>query len=219
MKVKLSHSLEDLVGLFFMSFWIRGGNGEVIHVDDEPYFNDHVLEEVIHKVLECGREVVKAKEHDHGFKKSFVSDEDCFPLMAILDTDVIVSPMNIEFRKVMSIFQLVHEVRDKRERVDIMGGVFIEVAIVLAGMKFAVFLLYKEEERHLRRIGGVYLFCCYVFFQEVLGCFHFIWRELVDFAYLRHKRFIQVDFMIIWSGRKDMVDCFFREDLGKDSIF
>ena len=35
MEIKLSHLLEDMTGSFFMSFGVRGGNKEVVHVNDE----------------------------------------------------------------------------------------------------------------------------------------------------------------------------------------
>ena len=47
---------------------IRGEYKEVVHVDDEPSFNDHVSEGVIHEALECGRGVVETKEHNGGFE-------------------------------------------------------------------------------------------------------------------------------------------------------
>ena len=44
MKVKFSHPLEDMMGSLFMSLWVGGGDEEVIHVDDEPSFGNHVPE-------------------------------------------------------------------------------------------------------------------------------------------------------------------------------
>ena len=41
----------------------------------------------------------------------------------------------------------------------------------------------------------------------------------IDFAYFRHKGFVKIDFMIIGSGRGDMVGCFLKEDLSEVSIF
>ena len=81
-----------------------------------------------------------------------MGDEGRFPLVAILDMDVVISPMNIEFGEVVSVFQLVHEVRDERKGVGVTDGVFIEVSVVLAGVEFSVFL-FDEEERG--RLGGV----------------------------------------------------------------
>ena len=65
MEVKLGHLLEDTVGLLSMGIGVRGGNEEIVHVDDELSFCDHVLEGVVHKSLEYGRGVTEAKEHDH----------------------------------------------------------------------------------------------------------------------------------------------------------
>ena len=75
---------------------IRGEYKEVIHVDDKPSFSDHILEGVIHEVLEYGKGVIETKEHDSGFKQSLMGDEGCLPLMPILDADIIVSPSDIK---------------------------------------------------------------------------------------------------------------------------
>ena len=125
MKVELSHPLENVAGLFSMSFWIRGGNEEVIHIDDEPSFSDHVSEQVVHESLECGRGVAEAEKHDHWFKEFLVRDESSLLLMAIFDTDVVVTPMNIKLGKVVSIFQLVHEVGDEGKGVCVSDSMFI----------------------------------------------------------------------------------------------
>ena len=153
MEVKLGHPLEDVAGSFGMGCGVRGGNEEVIHIDNQPSFSDHVSERVIHESLECGGGVAKTKEHNGQFKESFVGDKGCFPLVTIFDTDVVISLVNIEFGEVVSVFQLVHEVRDEREGVGVMGSVFVEVAVVLAGAEFSVFLLDKEERGCLGGVG------------------------------------------------------------------
>ena len=153
MKVKLGHALEDMAGSLSVGFGVRRGDEKVIHVNDESSLSDHVLEGVIHEALECSRGVAKAKEHDSGFKGSFVGDEGSLPLVTIFDADIVVPPMNIKLGEVASVFQLVHEVRDEREGVGVAGGVFIEVAVVLAGVEFTVFLLDKEERGCLEEVG------------------------------------------------------------------
>ena len=110
MEVEFSHSLKDMAGSFSMGLWIWGGNEKVVHVDDEPSFSDHVSEGVVYESLECSGGVAKAEEHDGGFKESFVHDEGRFPLMTILDADIVVSPTNVKLSVVVSVFQLVHEV-------------------------------------------------------------------------------------------------------------
>ena len=101
------------------------GNKEVVHIDNELFFSNHILEGVVHGLLESSRRVVEAEEHDCQFKEPFVSDEGYFPLMAVFDLDVVVAPLNVKLDEVMSIFQLVHKVRDKREGVCISGGILI----------------------------------------------------------------------------------------------
>ena len=82
-----------------------------------------------------------------------MSDECCFPLVAVFDADVVVSPVNVEFGEVASVFQLVHEVGDKGKGVGVTGGVFVEVMVVLAGAEFSILLFDKEERGCLREIG------------------------------------------------------------------
>ena len=65
MKIQLSHSLEDVMSSFDMSFEVRGGNKKVIYVDNKPSFSNCVTELVVHELLECDRGVAKAKEHDY----------------------------------------------------------------------------------------------------------------------------------------------------------
>ena len=153
MKVEFSHALEDSTGLFFVGFRIWRGDKKVIHVDDEPSFSDHILERIVHEPLEHSGGVAQTEEHNCGFKESFVSDEGHLPLVAILYANVVVSQTNVKLGEMMSIFQLVHEVGDEGKRVGIMGGVFVEVAVVLAGAEFSVSLFDKEEGRCLGGVG------------------------------------------------------------------
>ena len=81
-----------------------------------------------------------------------MSDESHLPLVTVFDTDIIVPPTNVELDEVVSVFQLIYKVRDERERIGIMSGMFIEVLVVLAGMEFSILLFDKEERRGL---GGV----------------------------------------------------------------
>ena len=113
MEVKVCYPLENTASLFGVSCGVGGGDEEVIHIDDKPSFSDHVSERVVHELLECGGGVAKTKEHDCGFEKSFVGDEGSLPLVAVLDSKIVVPPTNIELGEVASIFQLVHKVGDE----------------------------------------------------------------------------------------------------------
>ena len=128
-----------------MGFGVRGGDKKVIHIDNKPSFSHHIAEQVIHEVFECYRGIAKAKEHDSWFRESFVCDKGCLPLVTIFDTNIVVPPMNIKFCEVMGIFQLIDEIRDKREGVYIACGTFIKISVVLAGVEFPILFLDKEE--------------------------------------------------------------------------
>ena len=86
-----------------------------------------------------------------------MGDEGSFPLVAILDVNVVVSPVNIELGEVVSVFQLVHKVRDEREGISVMGGMFVKVSIVLTRTEFAILLLDKEERGCLWGVGRMNL--------------------------------------------------------------
>ena len=124
---------------------VGGVDEEVIHIDDEPSFGDHVVEGIVHESLEGGRGVGKAEEHHGGFEESFMSDEGRFPLVTILDSYIVVSPPNVKLGEHFGVLQLVHEVRDEGKGVGVANGVFIDIAVVLAGAKSTI-LLFDEKE-------------------------------------------------------------------------
>ena len=75
---------------------IWGVNEEVIHVNDEPAFGDHVSERVIHEMLQGSRGIGESEKHDGGFKQSFMGDEGGLPLVTILDSYVVVPPADVK---------------------------------------------------------------------------------------------------------------------------
>ena len=75
---------------------VGGVDEEIIHVDNEPSFGNHIAEGVVHETLESGGGVGKSKEHHGWFEESFVGDEGCFPLVTILDSYVVVSPPDVK---------------------------------------------------------------------------------------------------------------------------
>ena len=61
---------------------------------------------MVHHGLERCRGIRKTKEHYIQFVQSIFGFEGCFVLVSILDPDVIVSPMYVEFRKDVGVFDL-----------------------------------------------------------------------------------------------------------------
>ena len=128
---------------------------EIIHIDNEPSFSNHIAEGVVHETLESGGGVGKSEEHHGWFKKSFMGNEGCFPLVTVLDSYIVVSPPDVELSEDFSISQLVYEIGDKGEQVGVADGMFIDVVVVLAQAESSVLLFDKEKGGGLGRVGGV----------------------------------------------------------------
>ena len=95
-KVELSHTLQDAFGVFLMEGSVGGVDEEIIHVDYEPSFGNHVAEGVVHESLEGSGGVGEAEEHYGGFEESFVGDEGCLPLMTVFDSYIVILPPYVE---------------------------------------------------------------------------------------------------------------------------
>ena len=52
---------------------------------------------MVYECLKHGRSIEKSEEHDSGFEESHEGDESGFPLVFLLDVDVIISPSNVKF--------------------------------------------------------------------------------------------------------------------------
>ena len=122
-----------------------------------------------------------------------MGDEGHLLLVTIFDVDIVIPPTNVELGEVVSVFQLIYEVRDERKEVGVVGGVFVEVSIILARVEFAILPFDKEEWRHLGGVGRADLSCSQVFFKEVLGCLLFITGKWINFVHLRYEGLIQVE--------------------------
>ena len=86
-----------------------------------------------------------------------MGDEGCLPLVAILDSHVVVSPTNVEFGEDFGISQFVNEIGDEGKGVGITDGMFVDVAVILARVKSSVLLFDKEEGGRLWQVGWVNL--------------------------------------------------------------
>ena len=82
---------------------------------------------------------------------------------------------------------------------------FIQVAVVLARAKAAIFLFDKEECGSLRGVQEVDHSTIKVFLEEICGGLVFIREEGVDFSDLGGERFVKVDLMVIGSRQWNVV--------------
>ena len=142
----------------FSSFGMGGRVGEVneeiIHINDKSSFCDHVAKGVIHEVLESGRGISETEEHHSWFEESFMGDKGGFPLMPVFDLDIIVPPSDIEFGEDFCPLEFINKVRNEWERVCATDRMFVNVVIVLAGLKATILLFDKEERGCLWGVGG-----------------------------------------------------------------
>jgi hypothetical protein len=52
-----------------------------------------------------------------------MSDEGAFPLISILDADIVIAPSNVEYGEDLSSFEFMNEIQDMGKRVGIASGV------------------------------------------------------------------------------------------------
>ena len=76
---------------------VRRIDKEVIHVDNEPSFCNYITKGVIHELSEGGRGIDEAEEHYSWFEESFMSHKSSFPLISVLDLNIVISPLDIKF--------------------------------------------------------------------------------------------------------------------------
>ena len=80
-----------------------------------------------------------------------MGNEGGLPLVAIFDSDIVISPLHVKLGEDLGIFEFVNEVRDQGEGVCISDSMTVKVSIVLAGSEASI-LFFDEEER--RSLGG-----------------------------------------------------------------
>ena len=122
-------------------FVIFSGNDHVIHVDTEPSLCNLFLKNVVHHGLECGRGVGQAEEHNCWLKESFAGFEGSFIFVAFFYTDIVISPVNVEFGEETFLCQIVNEFRNKGKWIFVGNCPFVQISVVLYGVEFAIFLL------------------------------------------------------------------------------
>ena len=130
----LSELLEHMSGVLMMEgYIILGVDSHVVHVDLKPLLWKHICKDMVHKSLEGGGSIAEPKEHDGGFKESHGGNESGLLLIFLSDVNVVIFPTNVKFGEQGGFFHVVDEFRDQGERVGILDGVGVQIAVVLAG--------------------------------------------------------------------------------------
>ena len=94
------------------------GNSYIIHVNANGSTKEFVLsydraKDVVHHCLEGGWGVSEAKEHDSWFIEAVACFEGGFVFVALLDVDIVIPPMDVQFSINVSALQVCDKVRDE----------------------------------------------------------------------------------------------------------
>ncbi len=94
---------------------------DVIQINHNYTFRNEVLEDVIHHHLESGRTVCEAEVHDKGFIEAVVGSEGCLPLVNLLYSDVIETPLNVQLGEVLGPLQFHNKLQNEWKQVLILS--------------------------------------------------------------------------------------------------
>ena len=107
-------------------------------------FHDEVVEQVVHHGLKGRRAVGKSEIHHQWFVESAVCPESSFPFIAFLDSDIVVSPSDIELGEEFGSPETMDQIVYERKWVTILFCDFIESLVVLYEAESAIFLFNKK---------------------------------------------------------------------------
>jgi hypothetical protein len=119
-----------------------GENEDVIEIYDDEKI-DHVLERVVHEVLELCGGIGRAHGHDEPLIGAVLCAESCKPLMAFSDSDVVIAIAKVDFGINRGAMKAVEELVDEGERVAALLCDSIEHAIVDTQAESTIFLFRK----------------------------------------------------------------------------
>ena len=146
-----SESLEYMSSAFMMEgYIILDVDSHIVHVDFKPLLWEHICEDMVHESLEGGGSVTESKEHDGGFKESHGGNEGSFPLILLLDVNVVISPTNVKFGEQGGLLHVIDEFQDEGEWIGISDSVEVQVLVILTWTENSILFGYKEEGRGLR---------------------------------------------------------------------
>ena len=103
------------------------------------------MKDSIHHGLEGGWRVCESKEHHCGFEQSFGGKKRSFPFVSFFDPNVIVSPSDVHCGEQHASAEMVDDLVYQWGYILVFLGPFVQWMVILYWMKFAIFLLDKEE--------------------------------------------------------------------------
>lgn len=125
-----------------------------------------------------------------------MSDEGSLPLVAILDSNIVVPLIDIKLGENLGVLKVVNKIHDQRKGVCVPDSVLVQVLVVLAGSELAV-LVDKEEGGGLQRLGRSDLPRLEMLLDNGFHDFLFIWGKQVDFSNFGLEEVLHVDGVVI----------------------
>lgn len=103
----------------------------VVKVNDKVALINEIGKDGVHKGLKSGRGIAKAEGYDQQFEKAKGAFEGGFPFITLANTDIVISPMDIEFRKIAGTLKFVNKFRNKGQWCSVLDSDDIESTIIL----------------------------------------------------------------------------------------
>ena len=100
---------------------------------------------MIHEGLEHSRSIGKSHQHDQELKGAVSHLEDCLPLVASCDVNIVVASAEVELGVDLCTAKLIKEGGDKWDQVPILLSDLVEVSEVNAELQGAILLLRKDR--------------------------------------------------------------------------
>ena len=110
---------------------------------------------MVHECLKHGGSIAKSKEHDSGLEEPHGGNEGGFPLIFVLNMDVVVFPMNVELGEQGGLLHVVNEFWNEGEWIGVSDSAGVQEAVILPWTKGSVLLWYEEEGGGLGGISRV----------------------------------------------------------------
>ena len=119
-----------------------------------------------------------------------MGDEGGFPLVAFLNSDIVISPSYVKLGEDLGVFKFVDEVGNQGEGVCISDSMAVEVSVILARSEASILFLDEEERGSLGGFGQMDFPRAKVFIDELICGHLFFDREGIKFSYFWDKGFI-----------------------------
>jgi hypothetical protein len=149
-------------------------DGDVVHVYREPSLGYLFAEDGVYHHLKHCRGVSETEEHHSGFEEALWGEEGSLPLISWLNSDVVVSPVNIKLGEKGAAAEVIDGLQDQGRDIAVLLRPFINRLVVLHWVQLSVFLFDKEEVGSVGASGFADCPPLQVLGHELVGLCYFI---------------------------------------------